>query len=312
MKGFLLFLFFVCVGASSFLHAQAEFFQGTNLGSSARMIRMANIEGFSQLSSSIFDNPAGIMIIPAERHLNFFYSQLMQEVEYKNVAGTIRTPYGVFGAGIMLTEVSGIAVTTQDISVDAENPPFLETGEYFDYMNGVMKFSYGFSQSEHLHFGVSLSYYFTKIYTHTGDGMNVDAGMLYDTPVFGTSIVLRNLASGLKVKYSNGGSETLSLQTVYGVRYRLMPDVQLFGQVKIVGGSKKMANAVAAVYTPSFLPYITVSGGYKEFLVLKDVKGGLAFGLGLTLGSISADYAFEQSDHPEFDGKHYLSMGFAF
>lgn len=311
MRRFFALLFFLCVGMSPLL-AQAEFFQGTNLGSSARMIRMANVEGFSQLSSSIFDNPAGIMLIPSERHMSFFYSQLMQEVEYKNVAGTIKTPYGVFGAGIMLTEVSGIPVTTQDITADADNPPFLETGEYFDYMNGVMKLSYGFSQSEHLHFGVSASYYFTKIYTYTGDGMNVDAGMLYDTPAFGTSIVLRNLASGLKVKYSNGGSETLSLQTVYGVRYRLLSDVQLFGQVKIVGGSKKMANSFAAVYTPAFLPYLTVSGGYKEFLVLKDVKGGVSLGLGLTLGSISADYAFEQSDHPEFDGKHYLSMGFAF
>jgi hypothetical protein len=311
MKGLFLFFVGVCMGCSS-LFAQAEFFQGTNLGSSARMIRMANIEGFSGLSSTIFDNPAGMMIVPAQRHLNFFYSQLMQEVEYKNVAGTIRTPYGVFGAGIMLTEVSGIPVTTQDISADPENPLFLETGEYFDYLNGVMKFSYGFSQSEHLHFGLSGSYYFTKIHTYTGSGMNVDAGMLYDTPVFGASIVLRNVASGLKVKYSNGSSETLSLQTAYGARYRLMPDLQVYGQVKIVGGSKKMANSFAAVYTPYFLPYITISGGYKEFLVLKEVKGGVTLGVGLTLGSISADYALEQSDHPEFNGKHYLSMGFAF
>jgi hypothetical protein len=250
--------------------------------------------------------------VPSERHVNFFYSQLMQEVEYKNLAGTVKTPYGVFGAGIMLTEVSGIAVTTEDITSDPDNSIYIETGEYFDYSNGVMKFSYGFSQSEHLHFGLSGSYYFTKIYNYTGDGINFDAGMLYDTPGFATSIVLRNIASGLKVKYSNGGSETLSLQTVYGVRYQFLSDVQLLGQVKIVGGSKKMANSFAAVYTPSFLPYITVSGGYKEFLVLKDVKGGVSLGIGLTLGSISADYALEQSEHPEFNGKHYLSMGFAF
>jgi hypothetical protein len=311
MRGFFLAFLFVVWGGAA-LYAQAEFFQGTNLGSSARMIRMANVEGFSQLSSTIFDNPAGMMTIPSERHVNFFYSQLLQEVDYKNIAGTIKTPYGVFGAGIMLTEVSAIPVTTQDISSDPDNPIFLETGEYFDYLNGVMKLSYGFSQSNHLHFGLSASYYFTKIHTYTGDGMNLDAGMLYDTPIFGTSIVLRNVASGLKVKYSNGGSETLSLQTIYGVRYRFMPDVQLYGQVKIVGGSKKMANSAAVVYTPAFLPYITVSGGYKEFLVLKEVKGGMSLGLGLTLGSISADYAFEQSEHPEFNGKHYLSMGFAF
>ncbi len=311
MKSFALFLCLICLWGTTLL-AQAEFFQGTNLGSSARMIRMANVEGFSQLSSSIFDNPAGIVTVPAERHLNFFYSQLMQEVEYKNLAGTIKTPYGVFGAGIMLTEVSGIAVTTEDITSDPENSIYLETGEYFDYMNGVMKFSYGFSQSEHLHFGFSTSYYFTKIYNYTGSGINFDAGMLYETPDFGTSIVLRNVASGLTVKYSNGGSEALSLQTVYGIRYRLMPDVQLLGQVKIIGGSKKMANSLAAVYTPAFLPYITVSGGYKQFLVLKDVKGGVSLGIGLTLGSISADYAMEQSEHPEFNGKHYLSMGFAF
>ena len=311
MKRAALFLCLLSLWGTPLL-AQAEFFQGTNLGSSARMIRMANVEGFTQLSSSIFDNPAGIMLVPGERHLNFFYSQLMQEVEFKNVSGTIKTPYGVFGAGIMLTEVSAIAVTTQSITSDPDTAIFLETEEYFDYMNGVMKLSYGFSQTEHLHFGISGSYYFTKIHTYTGSGINFDAGMVYDTPVFGTSIVLRNVASGLKVKYSNGGSETLSLQTVYGMRYRLMPDIQLFGQVKIIGGNKKMANSVAAVYTPAFLPYITVSGGYKEFLVLKDIKGGVSLGIGLTLGSISADYAMEQSEHPQFNGKHYLSMGFAF
>ena len=311
MKSVALFLCLIGLWGVPLL-AQAEFFQGTNLGSSARMIRMANIEGFSKLASSIFDNPAGIVGIPSELHLNFFYSQLMQEVEFKNVAGTIKTPYGVFGAGIMLTEVSGIAVTTQDITSDRDNAIFLETGEYFDYMNGVVKLSYGFSQTEHLHLGLSGSYYFTKIHHFTGAGVNFDAGMLYDTPTFATSIVLRNVASGLKVKYSNGGSETLSLQTVYGIRYLFMPDVQLLGQFKIVGESKRMVNSVAAVYTPSFLPYITVSGGYKEFLVLKNVKGGVSLGIGLTLGSISADYAMEQSEHPEFNGKHYLSMGFAF
>lgn len=312
MKRLFFLLALVCMVGASAVYGQAEFFQGTNLGSSARMIRMANVEGFSQLSSSVFDNPAGIALVQYPRHFNFFYSKLMDEVEYKNIAGTVKTPYGIFGAGIMLTEVAGIAVTTQDITSDPDNPIFLETGETFNYSNGVAKFTYAFSQSENLHFGISGSYYFTKIYTYDGNGTNVDAGMLYDTPVFGASIVLRNVASGLKVKYSNGSTETLSLQTVYGVRYRLMPDINVFGQLKIVGGSKKMANSFAAVYTPAFLPYITVSGGYKEFLVLKDVKGGMSFGIGLNLDSITADYAFEQSDHPEFNGKHYLSMGFGF
>lgn len=308
-KGFLLVLF---VFLSGTLFAQAEFFQGTDLGSSARMIRMANVEGFSQLSSTIFDNPAGVLSVPNPRHVSVFYSQLMQEVEYKNVAGIYKTPFGVFGVGMMLTEVPGLLVTTQDLFVDADNPPIIPTGETFSYSNGVMKLTYGFSQSEYLHFGLSGSYYWTQIHTYSGKGFNLDAGLLYDTSVFGMSLVLRNLASGLKVTYSNGGSETLSLQTVAGARYRFLPDLNLFGQVKVIGGGRKIANSVAAVYTPAFLPYITVSGGYKEFLVLRDIKGGLTMGFGLTLGGISADYAFEKSDHPEFNGKHYFSMGFAF
>ena len=38
----------------------AQYFMISDVGSSARMIRMANIEGFSNQSSSVFDNPSEI------------------------------------------------------------------------------------------------------------------------------------------------------------------------------------------------------------------------------------------------------------
>ncbi|MFT5171200.1 MAG: hypothetical protein ACI9BD_000972, partial [Candidatus Marinamargulisbacteria bacterium] len=38
----------------------AEYMMITDVGSSAKMVRMGNVEGFSEMSSSVFDNPAGL------------------------------------------------------------------------------------------------------------------------------------------------------------------------------------------------------------------------------------------------------------
>ncbi|MGE4169210.1 MAG: hypothetical protein AB7F28_00635 [Candidatus Margulisiibacteriota bacterium] len=283
----------------------------TDIGSSARAIRLGQVEGFSPYANSVFENPAALYRI-RRFSVSAFTSKLMDEANFKNVAVSMRMPYGVIGLGLMSVDVGDLK-KTQAIGVESNVIGDLsgdwyisETGETFGYSSLVAKVSYSVSQTRNLHFGVSGVYYSNSIEKYTGSGFNMDAGMVLDTGAFNTSITLKNVIAGLKVNYNNGGSETLPLQAIYAVRYT-MGDFQLHGQIKTVG-SNKMLRAASLNYRPSFVPFFQVSGGYREFNVITDVKSGLALGIGLEVNGINFDYAMQKSDHIQYDNNHYFSV----
>ena len=89
-------------------------------------------------------------------------------------------------------------------------------------------------------------------------------------------------------------------------------DLDVMGQMKILGSSKKLAKSAALNYTPSLIPFIRVSGGYKEFPVLNEIRGKVSVGLGIDVFGNQFDYAYEHSDHPEYSGIHYFSLALNF
>jgi hypothetical protein len=311
MKKLLVAILILNIFLISALIADSDYFMITDIGTSAGMIRKGNIEGFSDYASIMFENPAGLYRTKAFSG-SIFSTTFMEEVEYKNLCIAQRVPYGVIGLGLMTLGVEDIGITYINYDKGGE---FDETGQFYSYQNNVAKLAYQVSQSDNFHFGASLSYYLTELYTYSGKGYNFDVGILIDTEPVGVSIVIKNLMTNLKVRYTNSEDdsyealEDLPLQTVYSIKYNV-GEFTVYGQMNTHGGNKKLTTSYALEYTPAFLPMISISVGYKEFLVINRVDNNQTLGVGLNLFGTNFDYAYEQSEHIQYNSKHYFSFGF--
>ena len=139
------------------------------------------------------------------------------------------------------------------------------------------------------------------------------------------SVAFKNIVSGQNVAYTDSEvptyneNEELRLESVYSLEY-MMGDFSLYGQMKIKNKDQRMLRNAAVNYNPSFIPFFSISLGYKEDMLNrseegvfeKAVKSGFTLGIGLDLFGVGFDYAFEQSDHVEFNSKHYFSIGLDF
>lgn len=295
------------------IHGEGDFFMVTDIGSSARTIRIGNVEGFGEYANTVFENPASLYYTEGYT-ASVFTTKIMDEVTYQNLALSGKFFGGTFGLGYMMAGVDGIPKTVE-LNFGNTNPDFDDTefdvASYFQYINSITKLSYSISQTPNLHFGIAGSYYQTSIDTISGSGFNVDIGSVIEAYPFTFSISARNIISSLKVNYSNDQTEKLPLQTVYGAAFE-WEDFIFYGQVKTVGENKKFLKAAAVSYRPSMFPMVELSAGYKEFPVIRDVKNNFTFGLGLDIMDISVDYAYEQSEHVEFNHKHYFSLAISY
>lgn len=302
-------LFIVCLTSVS-IHA-ASYLMLTDLGSSAEMIRRGNIEGFSIGSNAIFENPASL------HHVNLlstsvFSTQIMKEVSYRNVSLAFKSDIGVFGFGYMDAGVDDIIKTR--LSGTGENAIVIADG-VFSYKNRVFKVGYQNSITEELHIGVNAVGYMNQIYTYTGSGYNLDIGAMYSFSELNVSLFARNIMP-TKIEYSDSedesykGSESLPLQVVFSAAYPF-GDLDILGQLKFDGVNSLMSGGMD--YTPSFLlDMVTLSAGYKEFSVLDNISNTITLGVGLNLWGLSLDYAYEKSDHFEYDANNFASVGFDF
>ena len=69
--------------------ASATFSMPSELGTSAEMIALGNVEGFSKSSNSVFENPAALYRIKS-MGFSFFSSELLNEVNYTSISSAFR------------------------------------------------------------------------------------------------------------------------------------------------------------------------------------------------------------------------------
>ncbi len=300
--------------SANLVWGSAAYFIPTEVGTSAGSVRLGNIEGFSDTSSSTLENPAGLYRLN-KFSANLFSTTFMEEINYQNFSVAARLPVGVLGFGYMSAGVDGIPNTGSNGS-DASTKSFYVLNT-FSYQNRLFKVAYEFSQNENLHLGFSGTYYSTTLGTVSGSGFNADAGIEIESGPLVFSIAAKNIIPSLKVNYSDttsanySQSEELFLETFYGAKYKL-DEFTFYGQIDIQNSNKKLLKGLAVDYSPSFVPYLHLSLGYKEFVVLQAVKNNITAGLGLSLSGVNFDYAYERSDHILYNNKHYFSVGFSF
>ena len=285
----------------------ASYLMITDLGSSAEMIRRGNIEGFSQGSNAIFENPASLHNINV-LSTSVFSSQIMKEVSYRNISFAFDSDIGVFAVGYMDAGVDDIVKTKMTDGV-------VIADGVFSYKNRVVKFGYQNSLSEQFHVGVNAVGYLNEIHTYNGSGYSLDVGAMYSFTELDVSLFARNIIP-TKVTYKDSadatysGEESLPLQVVFGVLYPF-GDLDVMGQVKFDGVNTLVSAGLD--YTPEWLfNVLTLSGGYKEFSVLDNISNTVTLGVGLNFYGLSLDYAYEKSDHFEYDANNFASVGFDF
>ncbi len=303
----------ILVTFSKTTYSEGSYFMPSSVGTSARMIRLGNIEGLTPLASTVFENPAALHLTK-DFSLSLFTTKFMNEVDYKNIAASKKFGFGTIGLGYMNLGVEGIPHTFENNFGD---PDLIDTEfgvkDYFNYSNSIGKLSYQLSQNKYLHFGLSLSYVHTSLFTYKGSGVNLDVGCLVTFENWDISIAGKNIVPSLKAKWNNGKQETIDRELVYATKYNFSNlGLDLLGQLKTVGKSRKYLFASAINFNPTFFDVFHLSLGYKDFYVLNNVKNNYTIGLGLDLFGVMFDYAYEQSNHFEFNHKHYFSLGIAY
>lgn len=304
------------------------YFNPQQVGSSAESIRIGNIQGFTNKSYALFDNPASLHRLN-KFSVSLFDTTFMNEVNYRNYSTAFRLKNGVLAVGMMSASVSGIPRTAISFSGNPSvTDPFqqvqLPEGEIvrdgqYSYVNELYKVGYQFSQSRKFHWGIAVSQFRTKAGEFSGEGNNMDVGMLVVGSGTEFSLSAKNIISSMKISYNTGGSEELPMQLVAGLKVgRELMDYYVQG--KLHTDSSAFTKDAAINFHPKILSGLNLSVGYKEWVVGQYIETGykntiqsnITFGVGLALSGLYFDYAYEHSDHVEYNGKHYFSVGFSF
>ncbi|MFT5171632.1 MAG: hypothetical protein ACI9BD_001410 [Candidatus Marinamargulisbacteria bacterium] len=299
---------FVLAGLLASTVFAGEAFLVTDLGSSARMIGLGNIEGFSGNANAIFENPAALYKI--DRYsVSAFATKLMDEATYRNVSFGMNTEYGNWAVGYMSVDVSDVPYT----GVNQVTGRFFAS-EYFGYGNMLAKAAYQNVLAPDVYIGASANYYKNQFGRfNTGWGLNMDVGVFWDDDPVQYSVTAKNVLRFLKSTYTDNGTEEFPLQVLTSVQYQWW-DFRWLGQMKFGKPYDKPLKSVGLAYEPVWVPFIDIFGGYKEYkgINLEEIQSNLTVGVGLDLFGLAFDYAYEKSDHIEFDNNSYFSINLDF
>lgn len=300
------------------------YFSPDFVGSSARSVRLGGLEGMSYHADSVFENPASLYRI-RQFSTSFFQTTFMEEVVYQNIAIAMKTRMGVLGLGFFNAGVDNIPKTGK---MDYSDYTEYYVRYMFNYQNSLLKAAYQFSFSDYLHFGLSGSYFYSEFDTVKASGYNYDLGMVVDLGQLDFSVLIKNMMINNEVVFtdseigdnsSDDQSEKLSIQNIYSVNYKIR-NFTMYGQFKTVGEQRELHNTIGLQFNPRFLPFLKGSVAYKKYplvayeegvLSMQD-KNSMAFGLELNLSGLHFNYAYERSDHIQFEHKNYFSVGLSF
>lgn len=298
-------LFSLLLGSVPLMAADA--LMVTDVGTSAGMLGKGQVEGFDSSAISVLENPAGLYRVK-NQSVSMFSTQLMNEVDFRNVAYARKTKHGTFAIGYMGSLIDGIPETaTQNIGGQEK----FVVNSYFNAENMVVKAGFQKTLKEELHVGFNMNYYSNSIGSVSGTGVNFDVGMVYQVSSLETSVVLKNVVPSMRANYSNGVEETYPFQTLWGVKYG-RDYLDLMAQIKTTTAIDRNLLSLGATYRPVFLPFMHLNLGMKQYMHLEDVNNHYTFGIGLTLFGLNFDYAYEKSEHLQFDNNNYFSLNFDF
>lgn len=289
---------------TNFVYAQAEYILLGDLGTSAKTIGIGNIGGFDNSANSIFENPANLATIK-KTSISMYTTTLIDEFEITALSLSQKTKWGTFGIGQIRGTVTNIPKTKL---ANGDERRFIQNGS-FDYTDTQTKISYENRLLYNTYFGLSLNNYSKTIDTISASATDIDLGLKYFSKKVEISAFARNIL-GSTVEFSNNETEILPVQIIGAMKVDVF-GIDVFGQSKI-NGKKGIQNSVGVMVPFPFFNYLKLMGGYQEYFILNTKKAGLTLGLSLDIAGLHFQYAYEKSDHIEFDNKNYFSLSFNF
>lgn len=279
----------------------------SDVGTSAKMLGMGQIEGFDDTAVSIFENPAALHR-GEENSIALFTTELFGEVLFRSAAYSRKVSKGTLAVGFMSSGSDDFDSTSETV-VDGVTQNISDS--YFGVSHSLFKVGYAYPLRDNLHIGGSLNYFKNSIESYDASGFNADFGAVYYKGPFTFSGVLKNVVRNSELNYSHGQSETLPFQTLWGVQYHI-GYFDVLAQYKTTTAYDRGFKSAGVHFNPGFLKFFHLRGGYKEIVNLDKVSHHGTFGIGLSLKNISFDYAYEKSDVPEFDNNNYFSISLGF
>ena len=275
----------------------------SELGTSAEMIGIGRVNGFSKSADIIFENPAGMRSIRAVQ-AGFFTTRVV-EANYQSFSVAFPTTIGVVGIGYFGTGVDGIVAS--DVS---ESGRFISRST-FSISESVSKIGLQTDILGNVSFGGSVVFYSKNLVGDSVFGANFELGIQKESDIFSYSVVMRNVLP-LDAVYKSGAREKMPMHIVPAVSYKL-DQLTLYGQGKCILGKRAMILSSAGMKYDIIPGNFSVLGGVSEILTASQTKSGrFQIGTVLNFNSLSLQYAYEKGDYDDEQNQHYISMGVAF
>ena len=286
----------------------------TSVGTSAGMIGLGHIQGFSKNSSVIFENPASLR--SAGNTATLFYTSFFGDVSrYMSTSLTYKvSPYASVGVGLISEDIGNNDLT----SVDSNNEIYVSGT--FQVRASQIYLSSSYALDSQTDLGVSLIQYDASMYTLKGTGMDFMVGFSRRVDTWVVQGFAKNILGGV-MSYQDGSKEKLPMS--YGLSAKsdaldtLWLTPEFFAQVNmasdLTGHSGMLTkNLGARLYPLAFLKDFTMSVGYRDVHNGQSVKGAFSLGLSMQLTRVSLDYAYNATDVVEQESQHYFSVSYRY
>lgn len=261
-------------------------------GSSAQMIGIGNVEGFSQGASAMFENPASLVGIE-NFSVSTFQSQDSASNRYASISFASNLQDGVLGVGIMHMSNTYTGDPGSDISRAT-----------------IAKISFEQPVTDNVYAGISYSLISQGDGTHGGgNGSNIDAGVIAQWQEYTFSVTGHNLIPNKKIVYDAGANSDIATDWVASVKYAL-DNCTLYGQIKARENLVTLACGASA--TAPFYPEILMRVGYKQLEVDQQPYDTFSLGLGYAFLNTQVDLAFQKSAASTADNVAYVSADMKF
>lgn len=298
---FFIFLVAIYVSVGTCSVFGVDYFTILDSGLSPRSVAVGNISAFGDNALDLFGSP--VAGADTANNVSVFYANMMaSDMSYMALAGNHNLSKKLsIGAGLMYEKVSGGQSTEMD------DDEIIGSDEIEDKTYEVLA-NMSYEWVKNLYVGVSGHYMYRNVFGVTAQAPALSAGVRYQGHLFDVAFAGHYLNSP-EISYSNGGSEVRNAQMVGTLRRRgrLIFPLELLGQgTWVPAKSQLLKGAGVRVHLSE---YLSVSGGYMDIPGLgKGSIGKATMGVGLNLGAMSVDYAFNQTDYVENENQHRVSL----
>ena len=290
------------------LYAESTYFIPTLVGASATSLSQGSGSLLTS-AASLFENPSS-MDTTHTWQTAAFYTQLLGELTYQNIAIAKNNGHWWGGVGVMRLSAQGIPLTEE--TTVGNSVEVVQTGNY-SYLNELVKLGGGFNWKPHLALGAALTGYRTEIHTTTGQGLNGSLGATYHHPIngFRAGLTIHNIFPFLGVSYSHGETETLPLRVQLSAE-KTWGMADLIVTATNSDTMPRPLGALGVAYRPSWIGELIVfRASYREIEVNDTFETAWVLGVDLKLAGLGVNYAWESSDAPDTQGHHYVSFTLA-